>query len=475
MTKAMTHEMSCDLEKAFEGISSLDKDDIALRATSYWDASPLEAAKLLLPKSTEEVSRILAACNAAGQTVVVQGGRTGCAGGAVSAAADVVLSLEKMNAVEEIDEIGQTVTVQSGVVLEALQSQVAARDLFLPLDLGARGSCMIGGNIATNAGGVNVIRYGMMRNLVLGLEAVLPDGRVISSMKRMLKDNSGYDLKQLFIGAEGTLGVITRAILKLEPRVAAHETALVSVASYDAVLALLALGKKRLGASLTSFELMWGDYYRAVAKGLGVRPPIADGHPYYVLIEIEAGDETGGGAGVQTVADRLMALLETAMADDLVTDGVLAQSEQERREIWRIRDDFEPILREKPVYLYDVSMPVQNMQDYIHAVEKGLARFGGGAVLHVFGHIGDGNLHLFVHPGPSHAGDDARARLAAEECVYHPLRGVEGSISAEHGIGREKKRWLGVSRSAEEIAVMKALKRTFDPKNILNPGVVFDL
>ena len=459
--------MTANLDEAFGGVSRLDPDDIAMRATSYWDASPLQASEILLPKTTQDVSRILAACNAAGQTVVVQGGRTGCASGAVSRAADVVISLEKMNVIEEIDEIGQTVTVQAGVVLETLQSEVAGRDLFLPLDLGARGSCMIGGNIATNAGGVNVIRYGMMRNLVLGLEAVLPDGRVISSMKRMLKDNSGYDLKQLFIGTEGTLGVVTRAILRLEPAVRAHETALLAVASYDDVLKLLALCKKRLGAALTSFELMWGDYYRAVAKGLGVTPPVAGSHPFYVLVEIEAASENS--------IDDLMALFEEAMSGTIVTDGVLAQSEQERKDIWRIRDDFEPILRAKPVYLFDVSMPVQDMHAYIERVRGGLAQFSGDAVLHVFGHIGDGNLHLFAHPGTDHESDEAAARQAVEACVYEPLRGVEGSVSAEHGIGREKKQWLSVSRSPEEIAVMKALKKTFDPNNILNPGVVFDL
>lgn len=459
--------MTVNFEQAFDGISCLEPEDIRMRATSYWDASPLQASKILLPKSTDEVARILASCNEAGQTVVVQGGRTGCASGAVSSAPDIVISLEKMNVIEEIDEIGQTTTVQAGVVLEELQSQVSDKNLFLPLDLGARGSCMIGGNIATNAGGVNVIRYGMMRNLVLGLEAVLPDGRVISSMKRMLKDNSGYDLKQLFIGTEGTLGVVTRAILKLEPAVQSHETALLSVSSYDDVLKLLALSKKRLGSGLTSFELMWGDYYRAVTKGLGVRPPIEDIHPFYVLVEIEAKSESS--------ADELMALLEETMSENLVTDGVLAQSVQERKEIWRIRDDFEPILRSKPVYLFDVSMPVQDMHNYIQKVRSGLDRFSSDAVLHVFGHIGDGNLHLFVHPGVGYENDDATARQAVEECVYEPLRGVEGSISAEHGIGREKKQWLSVSRSDDEIAVMKALKKTFDPKNILNPGVVFDV
>lgn len=457
------------LLEGLANIDRLDREDIAARATSYWDASSLAATAVLLPRSTQDVSKILKACHAAGQTVIVQGGRTGCASGAVSRAADIVISLEKMQQIEEVDTIGQTVTVQAGVVLEALQNAVGDAQLYLPLDLGARGSCTIGGNIATNAGGVNVIRYGMTRHMVLGLEAVLPDGQVVSSMRPMLKDNSGYDLKQLFIGTEGTLGVVTRAILRLEPKKAGHETALVAVATYDDVLELLGRAKQKLGAALTSFELMWGDYYRVVTEGLGVRAPIDPQHAFYVLLEIEAraeGDDRG----------LLSDLLEGAFSAALILDGVLAQSESERKEIWRIRDDFEPILREKPVYLFDVSMPVQRMEHYIKGVRDRLAAIQHDAVVHVFGHIGDGNLHLFVHAGPSAAnGAAALEKGQVEECVYEPLRAFAGSVSAEHGIGREKKAWLSITRSPEEIALMKVLKRALDPKNILNPGVVFDL
>ncbi len=460
--------MNPALNESLKTFDRLTGVDVTSRAASYWDASPLEASAIYLPRTTQDVSRILASCNEFGQKVIVHGGRTGCAGGAASESSDIVLSLEKMNAIEEIDPVGQVAVVQAGVILETLQSKIADEGLFLPLDLGARGSCTIGGNIATNAGGVNVIRYGMMRNLILGLEVVLPDGCVLSSMKRMLKDNSGYDLKQLFIGSEGTLGVVTRAIIKLEPSFSHHDTALAAVSSYSDVTKLLSMSKSRLGAALTSFELMWGDYYRVVSEGLGVRPPLTSDHAFYVLIEIETN-------AAEADRDRFMGLLEDAMSSGLIQDGVFAQSEQERRDIWRIRDDFEPILRTKPVYLFDVSMPITKMDSYIESVRRGLASVAQDATLHVFGHIGDGNLHLFVHPGAGAQAACEGIRRKIEGCVYEPLRDIDGSVSAEHGIGREKKHWLSVSRSDTEIAMMKMLKRMIDPNNILNPGVIFDL
>lgn len=449
-------------------IARLEEDDVSSRATSYWNPEPLQARVVFLPRSTRDVSRILKACHDADQTVVVQGGRTGCAAGADSRHSDIVISLERMNRIQKIDDVAMTVEVEAGVVLETLQNAVAEHDLFLPLDLGARGSCTIGGNIATNAGGVNVIRYGMIRNLVLGLEAVLPDGRIVSSMQPMLKNNAGYDLKQLFIGTEGTLGVVTRAVLRLEPAVGDRATVLTALPSFEAVSTLLRLSKARLGAGLTSFELMWGEYYAVVSEGLGVRPPTPTGRPYYALIEIECAEARAG-------HDALLALFEEGTEIGAIEDGALAQSEKERLEIWRIRDDFEPILRKKPVYLYDVSMSVNAMDSYVAEVRARLATAFPDSELHVFGHIGDGNLHLFAHPGKIDVTQHEAARSSVDRCVYEPLKPIEGSVSAEHGIGREKKPWLSVSRSATEIDVMKSLKRTFDPKNVLNPGVVFDL
>jgi FAD/FMN-containing dehydrogenase len=449
------------IDPVLTDVSRLDADDIWARAASYWNPAPLEAAAVFLPRSTEEVARILKACHKASRPVVVQGGRTGCADGQASGPEDIVLSLEKMDAIIEIDPVDQLAVVEAGVILETLQKAVADAGLFLPLDLGARGSCTIGGNIATNAGGVNVIRYGMMRSLVLGLEAVLPDGRVVSSMKRMLKDNSGYDLKQLFIGTEGTLGVVTRAVLRLQPANAARRTAMAALADFESVIGLLRLARERLGPRLVSYEVMWGDYLRAVSRGHGVRAPPGDGHAFYVIVEIEELREDAAAV----FDDTLLAALDRR----LIADGVLAASEAERREIWRIRDDFEPILREKPVYLFDVSLPITCMERYVEEVRARLHSVDGTAALHVFGHVGDGNLHLFIQTKASDI-----ARSAYESSVYEPLRRFNGSISAEHGVGREKKAWLGHSRSEVEIELMKILKRTLDPKGILNPGVVFD-
>ena len=458
----MTRRVSCErLDAELSGISQLNADDIALRAASYWSSAPLQAARIFLPRSTEEVSRVLKACNDADRQVVVHGGRTGCADGQASGPDDIVLSLEKMNRIVEIDPVDQLAIVEAGVILETLQQAVAHAGLFLPLDLGARGSCTIGGNIATNAGGVNVIRFGMMRSLVLGLEAVLPDGRVVSSMKRMIKDNSGYDLKQLFIGTEGTLGVVTRAVLRLHPANAGRCTAMAALADFESVVSLLRLARERLGAWLISFEVMWGDYVRAVSLGHGVRAPAGDGHAFYAIVESEASREDAVAAFDE--------MLDAALSAGIIADGVLAASEAERSKIWRIRDDFEPILREKPVYLFDVSLPIAGMKRYVDDVRERLRAIDPGATLHVFGHIGDGNLHLFIQ---RKAGDVGRG--AYESCVYDPLRAFEGSISAEHGVGREKKSWLGHSRSESEIELMKLLKRTLDPKGILNAGVVFD-
>ncbi|PQA89308.1 FAD-binding oxidoreductase [Marinicaulis flavus] len=451
-----------------QDIRRLDRADIAGRATSYWNAAPMDAAEVFLPRSTEEVARILRLCNATGQRVIVQGGKTGCAGGADSTASDVVISLEKMDEIEAIDELEQTVTVQAGVILETLQSALASTGLFLPLDLGARGSCTIGGNIATNAGGVNVIRYGMMRQHVIGLEVVLADGNIVSSMKPMLKDNSGYDLKQLFIGSEGTLGVVTRAMLKLQPVAHGRATALIGLETYQDVLAMLRMCKSRLGSSLVTFELMWGEYYAEVVEGLGLRAPIPSGFGHYALIELECNSVEAG-------RDRLLSFFEEVSEEGVAfADGVIAHSEQERQTIWRIRDDFEPILRKAPVYLFDVSMGVAHMERYLDEARERLQDAFSNGRLFVFGHIGDGNLHLFFLPEQGGKQEPHKQREIVDSCIYEPLRKVGGSVSAEHGIGREKKKWMPVSRSAEEIALMKTLKYALDPSNILNAGVVLD-
>lgn len=460
--------MSCvpDLVAALPDLGWIVADEVRLRQTSYWDASSLQARALARPRTTEQVSELLSRASSSGQTVVTHGGRTTCVDGVRARSDDIVLSLERMNQILEIDCVEGVAIVEAGVVLQTLQEAVAEKGMVLPLDLGARGTCTIGGNVATNAGGVNVLRYGMMRNLVLGLEAVLPTGEVVSSMNRMLKNNSGYDLKQLFIGSEGTLGVVTKVVLRLEPSFSAREVALVALGSFDAVLTLQAEARRTLSTTLLAFEVMWGSYYDAVTGEGGHRAPLARGAPFYALIEAKS-DSDGTTNG-------LLSLLERSLEAGTLVDGAMASSERERLEFWKVRDDFERILEASPVFLYDISLPLRSMDDYIRDLMRSFAeRFPEGEV-QVFGHLCDGNLHLFLTPNAQVSDLDA-IRQAADECVYLNLARYDGAVSAEHGIGREKKGWLHISRSEGEMELMRRLKRMLDPANILNRGLVFDV
>ncbi|MFT5562797.1 MAG: FAD/FMN-containing dehydrogenase [Litorivivens sp.] len=430
------------------------------RVVSFWDASPTQAKVLVFARSTADVSYVLRVCHALEQSVITQGGLTGCVEGAVSSAADVILSLEKMNVIESIDEVGATATVQAGAVLQRVQESVAEKGLLFPLDLGARGSCTIGGNVATNAGGINVIRYGMMRNLVLGLEAVLADGTIVRSMNHMLKNNAGYDLKQLFIGSEGTLGVVTRVVLRLFPQSRSSNAALVALNDFASVAALLQQLQASLGGTLSAFEVMWGSYFHAVTEPDWHRAPMSREHPFYVMLQSDGGNPEGDKVAFDNV-------LEQALESGQIVDAVIPKSEEERRELWNIREDFEAILSPKPVYLHDVSLPIKDMDAYVKLVLDGVqARWPQGRC-YVLGHIGDGNIHFFTAPmqkGGWHEEVDG--------VVYAPLAQFGGSVSAEHGIGNEKLEWLRRSRSLEELGVMYSLKKALDPKNILNPGIV---
>ena len=271
--------------------------ELAERATSYWDSTPTNALALVTPTTTTQVSEILKCCHATGQTVVTQGGLTGCVEGCIAEGSDVILSLEKMNAIESIDTVSGVATVQAGAVLQVVQEAVAEQGMLFPLDLGARGSCTIGGNVATNAGGINVIRYGMMRNLVLGLEAVLADGTVVSSMNKMLKNNAGYDLKQLFIGTEGTLGVVTRVVIRLFPAPISSNSALVAMESFNDVTALLGELQRDLAGTLSAYEVMWGEYFHAVTEPGFHRAPMSRDYPFYVMLLARMGVAIGEAGG----------------------------------------------------------------------------------------------------------------------------------------------------------------------------------
>jgi len=436
--------------------------DAADAARNNWNRLGAPLA-VLRPASTAEVSQILHICDAARQAVIPWGGKTGLVEGA-NADGAFALSLERMNRVESVDPAGGTMTVEAGCILQNVAEAAEAEGLLFPLDLGARGSATIGGNISTNAGGNRVIRYGMTREMVLGLEAVLADGTIISSLNRLLKNNAGYDLKQLFIGTEGTLGVVTRAVLRLRPKPGSHAVALAAVDRFELLPRLLRHVERGLAGQLSAFEVMWDDFYQLVttppAKG---RAPLTYGHPHYVLIEQLGGDEAADMVQFERV-------LGDVIEQGIICDAVIAKSDAERHAIWALRDDVVQCLRNGPVFTFDVSLPIMEMENYLDAVRGTLrARWTSDFSLMIFGHLGDCNLHLIIGVG------DATARHDVEAIVYGSLTGRAGSVSAEHGIGLEKRAWLPLTRSAEEIALMRRLKRALDPNNILNPGKIFEL
>lgn len=441
----------------------LPAEDVAQRSAGIWRADHLEAGALVRPQSTEEVARVLAWCHEHGVAVVAQGGLTGLVHGADASPEQVILSLERMRAIEAIDPRQRTATVQAGVTLQALEEAVDAEGLLFPLDLGARGTATLGGNAATNAGGNRVIRYGMMRDMVLGLEAVLADGTVVSSMNHLIKNNTGYDLKQLFIGSEGTLGVITRLVLRLREKPATRSMALVAVDEFDKVAALLKHMDHGLGGSLSAFEALWQEFYRLVtsppAKG---RPPVPQDYPYYVLLESQ-------GAERELDEARFQRALEGAFEAGLIADAAVAQSEADCQAFWALRDDVEQTLHGGAPVIFDVSLPVGAMEAYTQGLPGALRAAIGEHRLFIFGHLGDGNLHVIVQVAPE---DYERLRPKVEQVVYEPLEAVGGSVSAEHGIGLEKKPWLALSRSPAELALMRRLKETLDPRGILNPGKI---
>jgi FAD/FMN-containing dehydrogenase len=425
-----------------------------------------QASAIVRPAGTHEVSGILKACHQAGQSVVTHGGLTGLVGGAKAGPEDIVLSLERMNGMEPVDRINRTVTVDSGIQLQKIHEAAEEAGLLFPLDLGARGSCTIGGNISTNAGGNSVIRYGMTREQLLGVEAVLADGTVISSMKGVIKNNTGYDLKQLFVGSEGTLGVVTRAVLRLRPLPRSQNTALVAIGDFDSLWQFLQFMDSALGGTLSAFEVMWNDFYRLIiADGMNHGTPLGSSHAFYVLLE-----STGGDA--EEDRPRFENALQRAFDNGLLLDAVIAQSKQQRNDLWAIRDDVEGLVRElHPAITYDVSLSIPQMEPYVEEVRSGLLEQWSGSRMVTFGHLGDGNIHLVLTVGSI----DEKEVHAVEKIVYEALGTRHGVISAEHGIGLEKRPYLGHSRSAEEIALMKTLKRAMDPKNILNPGKILEL
>ncbi|RLA56697.1 MAG: FAD-binding oxidoreductase, partial [Gammaproteobacteria bacterium] len=417
---------------------------------------------VLKPESTEQVSAILKICSAAGQALVPLGGKTGLANGHFQTDSELGLSLERMNAIEDLDAANRTMTVQAGCILQTAAEAAEAEELLLPLDFGARGSATLGGCLATNAGGNMVIRYGMARDMVLGLEVVLADGTVVTSMNKMLKNNTGYDLKQWFIGAEGTLGVITRVVMRLRPHPRSQNTALLAVDDFDSVGKLLRWLDGHTAGTLSAFEVMWPQYYEFITReGSAHRAPLPHGSAYYVLVETL-------GSNPEADAESFEMVLGEAMEQGLVSDAVLTRSQSERNAIWEIRDDVLELFKLGPMIPFDVSVTIEKMESFVNEIRTGMNKWDAPICI-VLGHVGDSNLHVILgNENPEEFEYDA-----LETLLYETVERYQGSVSAEHGVGLSKRAHLHRSRSEAELQLMIGMKKMLDPNNILNPNKIF--
>jgi FAD/FMN-containing dehydrogenase len=428
-----------------------------------------DVAIVLRPKSTAEAAALVKICAETGTRIVPQGGNTGLTGGGQPSCdrSEVIISTARMNAVRAIDLANETLTVEAGVILQQIQTIAADHNRLFPLSLGAEGSCQIGGNIATNAGGTQVIRYGNTRNLVLGLEVVLPDGRIWDGLRALRKDNTGYDLKQLFIGGEGTLGIITAAVLRLLPKPTAVATAWLAVPSPQAAVQLLALMRARLGEQISAFELLQRSIIEFLIEGVpGHSEPLREPADWYVLVEVSG----QGAAG--SLDDPLAEALAEGMGQQLVEDAAIATSGAQAKRYWKMREDLADAQKAAGVGIkHDVSVPVSRVAEFIQRSDAALEAVYPGIRTCAFGHVGDGNMHYNpVAPldwvGQTFAGERERINRIVHDLVVE----MGGSISAEHGIGRLRLAENEHYKSAVELDLMRAVKRAFDPGNIMNPG-----
>lgn len=418
---------------------------------------------LVRPASTAEVSSLLKLCSANDWPLVTQGGMTGLVSAALPRPNEIVLSLDRMTRTVRLDTNARTMTVEAGINLQTVQESAEAEGLIFPLDLASRGSATIGGVISTNAGGTMVLRYGMVRELVIGLEAVLADGSIINSMYPYLKNNTGHDVKQYFIGTEGTLGIVTKAILRLYPRPKEKAVALCSAPGLPELIALLGRLQQELEGGVVAFEAMWASYYEMAIRLPNVRAPLPAGSPFYVLVE----------AAVADGERRLETALGEALGENLISDAVIAKSMTDARSFWDVRElVFEALATRAPYLAFDVSLHLDCATGYLNALEHQItAELGQSVAVTTIAHLGDNNLHVAVHFDSK----TTDPRVDVKRVFYRVTGEFRGSVSAEHGIGIDKRDFLRYSRTAEEIALMKNIKRTMDPKNILNRGRIFEL
>jgi len=429
---------------------------------------PLAVVK---PGSAAEVSRVARLCSETRTAIVPQGGNTSLCGAATPDASgtQLVVNLSRMSGIRALDTVNNTVTVEAGCVLRRLQDAAAEADRLFPLSLAAEGSCEIGGNLSTNAGGVQVLRYGNMRDLVLGLEVVLPSGELWDGLRGLRKDNTGYDLKQLFIGAEGTLGIVTAAVLKLFPRPRSQATAFAALASPRDALELLTHMQERCGERLTAFELMSAVCVEIVTRHMpGVQSPFAKVHPQHVLLELS---DTHAAGNVREVIE---AALGEAIEREIALDAVVATSEAQARNLWALRENMtEAQVKEGRQVKHDVSVPISLIPEFIDAARTALERVFPGVRVINFGHLGDGNLHYNVANPPAMSEEAFMARMPEVNRIVHDATArFGGSISAEHGLGVYKREEILRYKSPLEMELMRRIKRALDPLGIMNPGKV---
>lgn len=444
-----------------------DSGDLEPHLTEWRGVYVGDTRILVAPQSTEQVADVVRACADAGVAIVAQGGNTGMCGGAVpdESGEQVILSLSRLNKIRNVDRLNYSIEVEAGCVLSDIQDAAREAGRYFPLSLGAEGSCQIGGNLATDAGGVNVIRYGTARELVLGLEVVLADGRVLNSLRSLRKDTAGYDLKQLFVGCEGTLGIITAATLRLYPDPGETATALVAIRESGDAVRLLGDLRSALDDRIEAFELVSRKIFESVLAVIpGASLPMGLEHPWYVLMEVATGSNQ----------DVLEGALMAAIEDGLLEDAVIAKNSGEADKLWHLRHSISEAERHLGKALkHDISVPISRMQEFLKRGDEILESLQPDATLLAFGHVGDGNLHYNVRLPDSLTGEQrVQAGERISSAILDLVAQMGGSFSAEHGVGQAKRQQLKRYRQGPEYDLMRLLKQTLDPKNILNPGKV---
>ena len=467
-----------DLTKVLQELKSIvgsnnyidDVQDMGAYLSDWRNHFSGQSPLILKPTSSKMVSDILLVCNENSLSVVPQGGNTGLVGGSVPSneGDEVVISLEKMNNILDIDPVNYTMTVEAGCILSNIQDEALSVNRIFPLSLAAEGSCQIGGNLSTNAGGTGVLRYGNAKELVLGLEVVLADGSIINSLKRLRKDNTGYDLKQLFMGSEGTLGIITKAVVKLFPIPKNKVSSIIALKNIHSTVTVLANLREKTGDSITAFEYMDRNCIDLLLNRLDIRDIFDDKYSHYALVELSSSRKN----------ENLMSILEDAISSSIqrgdIIDAIVATNESQSAQFWNLRESLPDLLKNNGDFVtFDISVPISQLNDLVEKAENKCSEILINAKAYIFGHIGDGNLHYYLFNSQELSSNEFyNLREKIKTSVYDITMELDGSYSAEHGIGLAKKSELTKYSSQSEIALMQLIKKTLDSKNIMNPGKI---